>query len=112
MRKCEKTMERKEQLIALLQQADQNTSAAFIQLAEEICFLEKQLEELKKLPFLKVHQNNALLQKATPAAKQYKELLQQYTNCIKVLAAICRHDITKGDSPLRNWIKSFTKNGG
>ena len=55
MRKCEKTMERKEQLIALLQQADQNTSAAFIQLAEEICFLEKQLEELKKLPFLKVH---------------------------------------------------------
>lgn len=41
----------------------------------------------------------------TPAAKQYKEFLQQYTNCIRVLARVTGQDDKEEDSPLRAWAK-------
>lgn len=80
-------------------------------LIDEILFIEKRLEELKQLPFISVNPKNNALQKATPAAKQYKELLQQYTNCLKV---ILRTDTDEGEeeSPLRKWAKSRMKQPG
>jgi len=76
------------------------------QLVDEILFLEDQLIQLKKLPFIKVNPKNNSQQKSTPAAKQYKELLQQYTNCIKVLARATGQDDKEEDSPLRAWAKA------
>lgn len=76
------------------------------QLVDEILFLEKQLIQLKQLPFIKVNPNNNAQQKATPASKQYKEFLQQYTNCIKVLASVTGQDDKEEDSPLRAWAKA------
>lgn len=76
------------------------------QLVDEILFLENQLIQLKKLPFIKVNPKNNMQQKSTPAAKQYKEFLQQYTNCIKVLARVTGQDDKEEDSPLRAWAKS------
>lgn len=73
-------------------------------LIEEIVFLEGKLEELKKYTFLKVHPEKPELQKATPAAKQYKDFLQQYLNCIKVLEKIVGEDEEDGESPLRKWV--------
>lgn len=73
-------------------------------LIDEIIFLEEKLEELKKYTFLKVHPEKPELQKATPAAKQYKEFLQQYLNCIKVLEKIVGNDEEDGESPLRKWV--------
>ena len=46
------------------------------------------------------------MQKATPAAKQYKELLQQYNNCIKILTGILRKDTPDEESPLRAFINA------
>ena len=43
-------------------------------LVDEMLFLETKLEELKKYPFLQVHPKDAAVQRATPAAKQYKEV--------------------------------------
>lgn len=74
-------------------------------LIDEIVFLEGKLEELKKYTFLKVHPEKPELQKATPAAKQYKEFLQQYLNCIKVLAKISGNDEEDEESPLRKWVR-------
>ena len=76
-------------------------------LINELIFIENQLDELKKLPFISVNPKNPLQQKATPAAKQYKELLQQYINCLKPLMKITDSDSDE-DSPLRNWIKNRT----
>lgn len=73
-------------------------------LIEEIIFLEGKLEELKKHTFLKVHPEKPEIQKATPAAKQYKEFLQQYLNCIKVLEKIVGDDEEDGNSALRMWV--------
>lgn len=76
-------------------------------LINELIFIENQLDELRKLPFISVNPKNPLQQKATPAAKQYKELLQQYINCLKPLMKITDSDSDE-DSPLRNWIKNRT----
>lgn len=74
-------------------------------LIEETIFLENRLEELKKLPFIKINPKNPTQQKNTPAQKQYKELLQQYTNIIKVLTRATDQDENNEESPLRKWVK-------
>ena len=95
-------MGRKEQLLQII-----GNDAALLKLADEVCFLETKLAELKKLPFINVNPKNTAQQKATPAAKQYKELLQQYTNCIKILEHICGEDGENDVSPLRKWAAKY-----
>lgn len=83
---------------------------AAAQLIDEIIFIETRLQELRRLPFLKINPKNPEQQKATPAAKQYKELLQQYTNSLKLLQRIAGRDgEEEEDSPLRIWAKSREK---
>ena len=74
-------------------------------LLDEIIFIENQLVKLKKLPFISVNPNNNAQQKATPASKQYKELLQQYINALKVIAKSSGQDLDNEESPLRKWVK-------
>nr|DAZ27467.1 MAG TPA: hypothetical protein [Caudoviricetes sp.] len=94
----------------LLETIDHNK--ALIPLVNEVVFLEGRLEELKKLPFLKIHPKQPDLQRATPAAKQYKELLQQYTNAVKILMRASGIDEDDEDSPLRKWVKEHINGGG
>lgn len=96
-------MNRKEELLKVIRDEE-----ILIPLVDEVLFLEEKLTELKKLPFLKVHPNNPELQKVTPAGKQYKELLQQYTNCIKVLSHAGKNE-TDDESPLRKWVKAHVE---
>ena len=93
-------MDRKKELLKLA-----GDDATLIELVSKMLFLEKRLEELEKLPFIKVNPNNPAQQKATPAAKQYKELLQQYTNCIKILSRAGNADDTEEESLLRKWVR-------
>ena len=93
-------MDRKKELLKLA-----GDDVTLIELASKMLFLEKRLEELEKLPFIKVNPNNPEQQKTTPAAKQYKELLQQYTNCIKILSRAGNTDDSEDESPLRKWVR-------
>lgn len=77
-----------------------------ISLIEKMLFLEGELEKLEKLPMIRVNPNNPEQQKSTPAAKLYKEFLQQYTNVIKVIARATGEDDKIEDSPLREWVNS------
>lgn len=73
---------------------------------EDLAFIECQLSELRKLPFIRVNPNDPSQQKATPAAKMYKELLQQYNNCIKIMLGVLGK-IDNGDiSPLREYLSA------
>lgn len=76
-------------------------------LLEEKSFLETRLEELRKLPFIKVNPKNPVQQKTTPAGRQYKELLQQYINLIKALERLSENE--DEISPLREWLNSHIK---
>lgn len=78
------------------------SSVQFCGLIEEMAFLEENLEKLRGMPFLRVHPGDPSRQKATPASKQYRELLSQYTAIVKTLARVSNDD-GEEDSPLRKW---------
>ena len=98
-----KTEMRKNELLGLL---GEDVKAS--QLVDEIIFIEGRLEELRKLPFIAVNPKNPAQQKATPASKQYKELLQQYNNSLRLLYHLSG-DLggeQEEESPLRAWLRS------
>lgn len=76
---------------------------------DEFLFIEEQLKTLRKMPFIVVNPNNPEQQRTTPAAKQYKELLQQYTNILKILLKITGAEETTETSPLREWLNAKNK---
>lgn len=93
-------MSRKEELLKVIE-----NDSTLMPMIDEVIFLEGQLEELKKLPFIKIHPKDPTKQKATIAQKQYKELLQQYVNIIRVLIRATSTDENDEESPLRKWVK-------
>lgn len=100
---------RAEELKKLCENIDEASKAITGQLIDEIAFLEIQLRELRKYPFISVNPNNPAQQKPTPAAKQYKELLQQYNNCIKIMLSITGKDGGETTSPLREYLNRLKK---
>lgn len=97
-------MSRKEELLQVI-----GNDVTLMPLIDEIIFLETQLVELKKLPFIVVNPKNPNQQRTTPAQKQYKELLQQYANIIKVVSKCAGVDQDDEESPLRKWVKNHLK---
>lgn len=97
-------MDRKEQLISIVCKDGSGNEGMLLPLIEKVVFLEKQLEEVEQLPFYKVNPSNKQQQKMLPAFRIYKELLQQYTNCIKVLSSASGDDGESEESPLRKWV--------
>lgn len=98
-------MNRREEIRAII---PEESMALVEEVIDQAVFLEERLTELKELPFISVNPNNKAQQRTTPAAKQYKEFLQQYNNCIKILESVVyRSKKLEGDeleeSPLRKW---------
>lgn len=92
---------RKEELLKVIE-----NDVTLVPLVTEMVYLEKQLDELRVLPKIKIHPTDKTKQKTTPAAKLYKEYLQQYTNIVKILIRKTGVDIDDEESPLRLWAKS------
>lgn len=99
-----KKLNRKEELLKIVD------NSVFEPLIDKIVYLEGQLEQLEKLPMIKVNPNNPAQQKTTPSAKLYKEFLQQYTNCIKIISRLTGDENEKDVSPLREWLKMRGEN--
>lgn len=100
-------MSRREEIIALVPEESLELVTSVI---DDVVFLEERLEELKKLPFIEINPKNHMKQRSTPASKLYKEFLQQYVNCIKMIEyVIYKEKRLEGDeveeSPLRKWFK-------
>ena len=98
---------RKEELLKICQSLDETAKNATSQLIDHIVFLESQLETLKTYPFIEINPNNPIQQRPTPAAKQYKELLQQYNNCLKLLISAAQKNDGEETSPLREYLKKI-----
>ena len=96
---------RKEELEKLVYKENSGNDIKACKLIEEITFLEEQMEELKKHEFLHVTKKGKQI--TTPVAKQYKEMLQQYNNSMRLLLRIAG-DLGESEeiSPLRKWVKS------
>ena len=98
-------MTRRQELLKIFESVE-DTKGLIMPMIDDVVFLEDQLEDLRKLPFIRVNPTDPSQQKTTPAAKQYKELLQQYNNCIKILAGILRKDAVEEESPLRAFLQA------
>lgn len=96
-------MTRKEELIKLI-----GEDVSLLPLIDDMVYLEKQLEYFRALPMIKVHPLDPNKQKATPAAKLYKECLQQYTNIVRIMLKATGKDIEDDESPLRRWMNEHT----
>ena len=100
-------MNRHDELIAIIPEDSLELVKSVI---EDVVFLEERLTELKKLPFIEINPKNPMKQRSTPASKLYKEFLQQYINCIKMIEYVIYKDKRlEGDeaeeSPLREWFR-------
>lgn len=103
-------MNRKNELLEIFKEME-DVNEIISPLIDDVIFLEEKLKDLKKLPFIRVNPKNPAEQKATAAARQYKEFLQQYNNCIKILcSALCKNAQNEEESPLRAFLKGLEKN--
>lgn len=99
-------MSRKEELLSVVKDIDEGKRIIVEQLIEEAVFLEKQMQELKKHPFIKFHPSNPNLQKVTAAGKQYREFLQTYTNIIDKICKYYSNEENDSSTPLRDFLEA------
>lgn len=98
-------MERQAEINTALNGTSKEVKAVLSPLIDEVIFIEKNLEELKKLPFIAVNPKNTQQQRYTVAYKQYKELFQQYTGAVKILLGAVDDKAEGKDSPLQQYFK-------
>ena len=89
---------REKELLSLI-----NHDKLLIPMISDMIALEEELTYLRQLPKIKVHPKDPTKQKATPAAKLYKEALQQYTHIVRILMRATGTDMEDEESPLRRW---------
>ena len=102
-------MERKDELKQILNKMDGEKRVIVEKVFDEVLFLEEQLEELKKLPFIKIHPENPSIQKPTVASKQYKELSQIYSVKVKILLGAISGESDDGYDPVKEFMEEFKK---
>lgn len=98
-------MDRYEEIMQAVCQNDADRTV-YGPLVRKCVLLEERLAELEALPHIVIHPTDPTKQKTTPAHKQYKELLQQYANIIKILGKVTGVDASSEESPLRAWARA------
>jgi hypothetical protein len=73
----------------------------------EMIYIERRLAEVKALPQIRVNPSDPSKQKATAAAKQYKELLSQYATMVRIVMKYSDADKGDDESPLRQWMRRY-----
>lgn len=101
-------MERRKQLDEIFKNVDDEEKQLVGKLIDEVVFLEKQMQELKALPFISVHPEKPNLQKVTPAAKLYKECSQSYMNAIRILLSILHKVESSAQDELLQMLKDYS----
>ena len=98
---------RLDELRDLFRDVDEGEKKLIDKLLSELAFLEDQMDELKKLPFVSVHPKNPALQKSTPAAKLYKECSQSYMNGVRILLSVLRKVESSAEEDLLRRLEEF-----
>ena len=102
---------RREKLDEIFKDVETNKKELINPLLDDIAFLEERMEELKKMPFIRIHPKDPTKQKVTKAAKLYKEHSQSYMNAIRmVYSMINGHEIE--EDPVQKFLEQRKKYGG
>lgn len=101
-------MSRRDELLKIFKDLDENVLTIVTPMVDELIFVEGQLVELKKMPFVRVHPDDVSKQKSTAAYKVYKDLLSQEREILRMLLMSLRKDGDgDGESPLRAYLNSL-----
>ena len=101
-------MTRHDEFVDIFKDVDEAERKLIAPLIDEAIFLEEQMTELKKLPFISIHPSNPALQKKTEAAKLYKECSQSYMNAIRILCSIIHKVDTSAQDELLRKLEEFS----
>lgn len=104
--------DRKKELEKIIEGIDEDVKTIVTPMLDDMVFLENMLKNLRRLPFIKVHPEDKTIQKPTIAAKQYKELLQQYNNCVKILCGVLGKSENDEGSTLREGLQKLYEKYG
>lgn len=100
-------MTRREELTKYIREKRPDDESILRPLVDDVIYLEVTMDELRKLPMVERHPSDQTKVRPSGSAKLYKELLQQYNNCMKLI--LVRESVNAdGDeeSPLRQYMKS------
>lgn len=98
-------MTRKDEILKYIRENRPNDVSFLSPLIDDVVFLEDRLKELRKNPFIEIHPVDKTKQRPTPSAKLYKEMLQQYNNCVKIIIMKSGGDESEQESPLREFMR-------
>jgi len=99
---------RREELNEIFKDIDDNERKLISKLLDEIVFLEEQMINLKKVPFISINPKNSNLQKVTSAAKIYKECSQSYMNAVRILLNTLRKVESSAQDELLKRLEEFS----
>lgn len=104
-------VKRKNDLYAIFEHIDEGERELIGPLLDQVLFLEERMTGLREMPFIRVNPKNPLVQKATPAAKLYKECMQSYMNAIRILLNTLRKVESSAADELLERLKEFSLDG-
>ena len=97
-------MTRFERLKEIVSKVDADKAEVIEPLLTDIIFMEERLEELRKLPQLRVSPKDNSIQQVTAAGKQYKETMQAYLNALKVVQTTLSRFAVEEDDEFDKWL--------
>lgn len=96
-------MDRQEKLNSIFDKLSEDQKELNEPLKQKALFLERQLDELEKLPFYRVNPDNPAQQKRTEAGRLYKDLLQAYCNVMKMLNSVVYKNSVEDTDEFDEW---------
>ena len=92
---------RRDELLAI------SDDAVIRKMIEKMVLLEDRMEELEKLPWIRVNPVNPAMQKHTPAFFQFHRTLSSYKEIVKFVCKATGTMETDEESPLRSFIRQM-----
>lgn len=98
-------MNREAELKEIFEGMDENILKIVSPLIDRLIFVEKQLMELEKKPFIKYHPEDMSRQKPLPAGKLYGQMLSQEKDIVRTLCSLVhKSDSGEVESKLDAWL--------
>ena len=98
---------REQELKNLFKDVDENERNLVDRLIGEMVHLECVLDDLKKLPPIRVHPKDPSRQEVTPAGKLYKDYMAQYMNGVRILGSILRNAAGDDYDPVAEFMEKL-----
>ena len=97
-------MVRQEQLQEIINTLNDRERKLLQPVADDLAELERKLDAIKGLPFIRYSKKDPTQQESTPASKLYKELQQSRLNAVKVILSALRSCPVEEEDELDKWL--------